>query len=212
LNFTGLARASEQNLAAYKTLGGYILATTLKDLTWESHIRAEKTPFMKRMLKKQISPREYYIYLSNQLAMYHSLEYYAEQKQLFHEIEDIKRVFNIQKDLLMLEKQHGFTVPGSLKSTENYINYISEIQNDPDKLMAHMYVRYFGDLSGGQIIRKLVPGTTYYYDFDCDVNALKMKFAQKLDVSLAEEANVCFQMVTEFLNELEIFLADKTMG
>lgn len=182
------------------------MATSLKDLTWSNHIKAEKTAFMKRMLKRQITPREYYIYLSNQLVMYHSLEHYAEENNLFEGIEDIKRVFNIQEDLISMESEHGFKVPHTLKSTEQYISHITKIQDDPDKLLAHMYVRYFGDLSGGQIIKKLVPGPTYYYEFGERAEALKGIFASKLKVSLADEANTCFIMTIDFLNELERYL------
>jgi len=30
--------------------------------------------------------------------------------------------------------------------------------DDPHKVMAHVYVRHMGDLSGGQMIKKKIPG------------------------------------------------------
>jgi heme oxygenase len=60
-----------------------------------------------------------------------------------------------------------------------------------------------GDLSGGQIIKKLVPGPTNLYEFEGDVEELKTAVRSKLHLGLEEESKVCFAMVQKFLEELE---------
>ena len=60
-----------------------------------------------------------------------------------------------------------------------------------------------GDLSGGQIIKRYVPGSGTYYDFSEDVNVLKEKLRSKLNDLMAEEANKCFDMIYEMFEELE---------
>ena len=47
------------------------------------------------------------------------------------------------------------------------------IKDDADKLMAHVYVRHMGDLSGGQMIAKRVPGEGRMYKFDKGHDELK---------------------------------------
>ena len=46
----------------------------LKELTHQQHMRAEGTGFIKRLLKRQITEYEYYMFMSNQSAMYYVLE------------------------------------------------------------------------------------------------------------------------------------------
>jgi len=73
---------------------------------------------------------------------------------------------------------------------------------DPDKLMAHIYVRHMGDLSGGQMIAKRVPGLGRYYKFDADVNEYKEKIREKINDSMAEEAKICFDYATELFKDM----------
>ena len=60
-----------------------------------------------------------------------------------------------------------------------------------------------GDLSGGQIIKKLIPGPTNLYEFEGDTQDLKNKIREKLHDGLVDEAKICFSMVQNFLEELE---------
>ena len=47
----------------------------------------------------------------------------------------------------------------------------TEVLRDyPEKIMAHIYVRHMGDLSGGQMIRRKVPGLGKMYKFDINKN------------------------------------------
>lgn len=139
--------------------------------------------------------------------MYSMLEHHAEKVGIFEEIEDVKRTMAIAKDLQELETEFGFEIPIHLKSTGDYIDYMNQIGNDKEKLLAHVYVRHMGDLSGGQILKKLIPaGSGHHYKFDRDVNELKDKIREKLHDGLADEARKCFDMVKSFMNELETSL------
>lgn len=180
----------------------------LKDLTWEHHKRAERTAFVHRMLKKEMTPYQYYVYLSNQFLMYTVLEETASNAGILAGLEDIKRSVAMCKDLQELEKEHGFTLPVHLNSTAEYMRYIFKISEDPEKILAHIYVRHMGDLSGGQIIKKYVPGSGEFYKFSEEVDVLKEKIREKLHDGLADEAKVCFDMVTSFMEELEWSFGD----
>ena len=75
---------------------------------------------------------------------------------------------------------------------------------DPQKIMAHVYVRHMGDLSGGQMIAKRIPGSAKFYQFDEDVNVLKDKIRTRLDDSMADEARICFNFATELFKQMAV--------
>jgi len=181
----------------------------LRKLTLENHKNAERTAFLRRILKKNITPYQYYLYLSNQFLMYSALEYYADKLGIFDGVEEVKRSCNLRKDIEELEREYGFETPVVTDAAQEYYEYvINDISEDYVKLLAHLYVRHVGDLSGGQIIKKLVPGSGNHYEFDCDVETLKQKFRKKMDDTLADEAKVCFEMIEKFLKELETRVND----
>lgn len=150
-----------------------------------------------------MTPYQYYVYLSNQLLCYYVLESAASNCGLLDGLESVKRSTNISQDLTELEREYGFDLVTHLKSTDKYINYINSISSEPDRLMAHIYVRHMGDLSGGQMIKKHVPGSGLHYIFNEDVDVLKDKIREKLHDGMADEANTCFNMIHDFFEELE---------
>lgn len=180
----------------------------LKDLTKEAHRSAERTSFMNRMIKKQITPEQYYVYLKNQLLMYTTLELYASAVGLFDDMAALMRSEALLDDVLMMEVGNDFDDAPILASSYEYVKYIQCIKDDRDRLFAHVYVRHMGDLSGGQIIKKLVPGPTNLYEFGEEVDGLKNLVRSKLHDGLEKEAKVCFSMVQKFLEELEEYFDD----
>ena len=86
----------------------------------------------------------------------------------------------------------------------NYSNHLLKIKDDPNKLMAHIYVRHMGDLSGGQMIAKRIPGAGTMYQFDEEVDILKDKIRTKLDDSMADEAKICFDFATELFQQMAV--------
>lgn len=169
----------------------------------ERHKAAERSKFIRRLLNRKITPEQYYVYLSNQLFCYYALEFAAARHGLLNGIDNIKRSSKISKDLSELENEYNLSVVPPLLSTRSYMDYINSISNEPDKLMAHVYVRHMGDLSGGQVIKNLVPGQGMYYQFDGDITVLKEKIREKLHDGMADEANRCFDMISVIFEELE---------
>ena len=86
-------------------------------------------------------------------------------------------------------------------STLKYINYITNRNLSEQQILAHLYVRHMGDLYGGQMIKKVVPGTATMYEFS-NRSELISALRQKLDVNMAAEANECFAFAIELFTEL----------
>jgi len=59
-----------------------------------------------------------------------------------------------------------------------------------------------GDLSGGQMIKKKIPGAGKMYDFDGDVSELKDKIRNIVTDDMAEEAKWVFDSATKLFQEL----------
>ena len=117
-------------------------------------------------------------------------------------IEDIRRTKRIGIDLKELEKTQGLkrTKEQLQPSALEYINYLPTLDND--ELMAHIYVRHFGDMYGGQMIKKRLDFTSgTMYDFD-NVEDLKMKVRSMVGEDMADEANICFKYAAKLFEEL----------
>jgi heme oxygenase len=142
--------------------------------------------------------------------MYSRLERLSVEVGILDGIHEIQRSIQIGKDLNELESKYGFVDVPPLSTTVSYIKYLNKISKDPEKLLAHIYVRHMGDLSGGQIIKRFVPGSGNHYVFATDVNELKEKVRAKLHDGLADEAKVCFNMIKTFMEELETSLDMET--
>jgi heme oxygenase len=80
------------------------------------------------------------------------------------------------------------------------LKYLDSIQNNPKALMAHIYVRHMGDLFGGQALAKLLPGPNNMFKFE-DIPSLIKRVREKLDVSMAEEANLAFDFNIAMIKE-----------
>lgn len=184
------------------------MATRLREITMENHKKAERSQFIGRIIKKTLTPHQYYLYLANMLPMYSVLEEAAGKTDIFKGIGSIKRVNHLKSDVEELEKIHKFRKPFIANATYEYCDYImNHISTDREKLLAHVYVRHMGDLSGGQIIKKMIHGSGKHYTFSGDVVELKKKLGDKLSDDLADEANKCFELVTGFLQELDCHIA-----
>ena len=175
---------------------------SLKELTHEQHRKAETRPFVKVLFSGSVNPKLYATYLKNQHPMYEILEVCAMPHGLFAGLPEIRRAPAILADYIELWGSDNPDSPKIVPVVDEYIKYILSIKHDPKKLMAHIYVRHMGDLSGGQMIAKRVPGSGKYYQFGDNPEAIKEAIRAKLDDSLADEAKVCFEYATKFFEQM----------
>jgi len=173
----------------------------LKELTWENHQKAERTEHARKLLKG-MSPREYHRYIYNQYVQYAVLESRATELGVLEGIERIVRAKNISMDMVELEREHNIqrNVDLLCPVVARYTGHIMSLENKDD-LLAHIYVRHFGDMYGGQMIAKRNPGSGSMYVFE-DVEELKTKVRGMLHDDMADEANRCFEFAMELFEEL----------
>ena len=179
----------------------------LKELTWAMHKSAEAQPFARLLISGKITPQLYLEYLHNQRLIYSYLEASA-ANWLAETLHGVFRSEKILFDIVQLEMMHQLSVqPHAIKpSTSEYINYVYKVSQMPldqqrAKLLPHLYVRHFGDMYGGAMIQKRIPGSGTMYDFD-DKEFLIEALRGELNDGMADEANICFQYATRLFQEL----------
>lgn len=171
--------------------------SNLKELTWEHHKNAERQAFVKEMFSGNITKERYATFLFNQHPQYNLLEVFA----MLHGLVDTRRAPAIHEDYQELWEGNE-NQPPLLPVVKEYMDHLVSIQDDADKLMAHIYVRHMGDLAGGQMIAKKVPGAGRMYKFEEDTDALKEKIRARLSDSMADEAKICFDFATKLFQQM----------
>ena len=174
--------------------------SNIKELTWEHHKKAERCGFVKVLLSGEINPELYATFLWNQYLKYTELEELADKYNLLDGIETVKRKDFILSDFLELWKQKQN--PITFESTNDYISHIRQIRNK-QHIFAHVYVHHMGDLSGGQLISKRVPGQCKMYKFMCDTQELKDQIRARTTDKMSDEASICFQYAIKTFEEIE---------
>lgn len=177
------------------------MANNLKELTRQHHDNAERTEFADMLLGGGIAPKLYQEYLHAQLQNYMVLESAVEIPM---ELEPIFRSTQMEEDLQELESLYDLDeIEDNFQSTIEYSKHIETLRekDDNDSLLAHLYVRHFGDAHGGQIIKKHVPGTGLMYEFE-NRRELIMGVRELLHDEMAEEAKICFEYAERLFHEL----------
>jgi heme oxygenase len=167
---------------------------SLRDAVKEKHDKAEHHRFVKLLMSGYMPTEVYSDFIANQLICYKQLELIAKNAGLLDGIETIARADKIDSDYKDLK------IKGKIyRSSLDYTEYLQTVPKE--KLLAHIYVRHFGDMYGGQMLKKVVPGVASMYDFD-DRSTLIAKVREKLDDSLSDEANVVFEYCLRLFDEV----------
>jgi len=145
---------------------------SLKDLTWDHHQNAERQDFVK-ILMNDIDEELYATFLYNQFPQYELLELLSLPHGLFNDFPELQRKKLILEDFQELWPYEDRT-PNMCPTVKRYLDHLMSIKEDPHKLMAHIYVRHMGDLSGGQIIARKVPGQGKFYVLTLQQNYFKI--------------------------------------
>ncbi|KAE8766069.1 heme oxygenase (biliverdin-producing) [Georgenia thermotolerans] len=177
------------------TLTGAPLSQRLRDGTQDDHRAAESQPFVSALLAGELDVAAYADLAGQQLAIYRALEdggsaMRRDPRGRHLVFSALERVPSIERDLAHL---HG---PGwrdrlrILPATRAYAARLRAVAGHLPEYAAHAYTRYLGDLSGGQIIKRMVQrhygvggdGLTFY-DFPDIPKAkpFKDRYRERLD-------------------------------
>lgn len=175
---------------------------SLKELTAEKHKEAESTPFMKAVFAKNLPHNLWVDWTYQKTLFYGAIEGAAGACGLLRDLPDIQRAFYIWQDF---EAMSGNTRPAFRQIVIDYYNYLLSISKDPNKIMAHLYTWHMGDMFGGQMIKKIVPGNHRALEFN-DAKTLMTNIRAKLDDSMGDEANVAFDWAIRMMRDYDVSL------
>lgn len=152
------------------------ITQTMHAQTREIHKQTERSPFTEK-LRKGTLPEECYVrQLTDQYAVYSTLEeamrkkyYIPGMSQVY--VESLCRAPYLAKDIQSFA-QPEYPLSDAAKA---YVAHLKKLaSHQPNLLLAHAYVLYGGNLSGGFVIKKWVekifPGKAEFYNFDKFIN------------------------------------------
>ncbi|HWA59628.1 MAG TPA: biliverdin-producing heme oxygenase [Gemmatimonadales bacterium] len=203
------------------------LALRLRQETKQNHTEAERSGIMRRLLTRTLDQPTYVALLRNLLPVYEALE----EEMTRHQDDAVVAPFHhpglarseaLRQDLDYLGGSGWRDLP-VLPETQAYVQQIhAAARRDPALLVAHAYVRYLGDLSGGQILKKIIAESfkltggegVSFYEFPAlgDVDAFKHRYRAALDAlappreradSIVQEAIGGFQANSRLFTGLE---------
>lgn len=204
------------------------LATQLREGTKKAHTNAENVGFVKCFLKGVVEKNSYRNLVKNFYFVYSAME---EEIQRHRENPIISKIYfpelnrkqSLEQDLKFYYGNGWREQVAPSSAGKAYVQRIRDISKlEPELLVAHSYTRYLGDLSGGQILKKIAQrgmnltdgeGTAFYeFPEILDEKAFKNNYRQAMnDIPIdqatadriVDEANATFGMNMKMFNELE---------
>lgn len=178
------------------------LSTMLREGTKSAHSLAESASFVKSFLKGVVDRDAYRRLVANLHAVYASMEA-AHRRHQHHPVlgplffPELHRQASLEADLAFFYGPDWRSAVTVSPATRRYVERIATLDaTTPDLLVAHLYTRYLGDLSGGQILAKIAhralglgdEGLAFYrFDAVPDGKAFKERYRRTLDaLPLAE--------------------------
>lgn len=139
-----------------------LLADRLRAETRTLHAQVERSTFMAALLGGRLTRRQYCLLLRNLEPLYTALEdgfsHHASHPGIAPlYFPALFRSATLRRDLSVLQGGHWADELELLPAAVAYVRHMQALaQHAPGRLAAHAYVRYLGDLSGGQILKALV--------------------------------------------------------
>ncbi len=139
------------------------LSVELRTSTAQAHEAAEHSTFITRLLAGEGSVADFAFLTAQMLPVYQALEA-AVARHAAHPYvaavhdEGLVRAGRLASDLAVLRDRTGQPLDAflpELPATAGYVDRLRGIAS-PEEVLAHHYVRYLGDLSGGQVVARLV--------------------------------------------------------
>lgn len=186
------------------------LAERLRTATATIHAEAERAGIMRELVRGRLGRGAYCGLLRNLYEIYATLEAALDGHAVHpflsaFELQGLRRRAALTADLRALHGERWEVELGVAAATGQYVRRLRVLDRDrAELLVAHAYVRYLGDLSGGQILRRVVADSlhlaegagTAFYEFSDDAAALADRFRTWLD-SIRADATVVDDIVAE---------------
>jgi len=185
------------------------LAASLREGTAAAHKNAERAAFIKQFFKGELKRDEYARFLAGLYPVYDAMEYALTRLRdhalvgPFH-MPEMFRCETLASDIRFFLGADWHPARTATPGSRAFADRVAEVANhDPVLLVAHVYTRFLGDLSGGQLMGRTAQkslgletdeGLSFYrFDRIADVDAFKQAFRAKLDampLDAAEKARV----------------------
>ncbi len=203
------------------------LSLSLREGTKDSHRLAEKTPFIRSFFAGTLSLDMYRDFLVQLHFIYDSLE---KAQMMQHKNDMVSKIYfpslfrseAIRKDLNYYFNGDDWKFRSANAATRTYTTRIKTIAQEwPAGLVAHLYTRYLGDLSGGQALKRIISRSfnlldgdgLSFYEFDqiSDHSQFKNEYRLRLDsmqigeedtTKMVTEANYAFQLNSAVFSEI----------
>ncbi|NXA47717.1 HMOX1 oxygenase, partial [Nothocercus julius] len=204
------------------------LSELMKEATKEVHEQAENTPFMKNFQKGQVSLHEFKMVTASLYFIYSALEEEIEHNKnnpVYAPVyfpSELHRKAALEKDLEYFYGSNWKEEIPCPEATQKYVERLHYVgRKHPELLVAHAYTRYLGDLSGGQVLKKIaqkalqLPSTgegLAFFTFDGVSNATKFKQLYRsrmnaLEMDVATKKRVLEEAKKAFLLNIHVFEA-----
>ncbi len=206
------------------------LAGLLREGTKKSHTMAENTGFVACFLKGVVEKTSYRKLISDLYFVYQAME-----EEIDRLVEDnhpvikfigFKELFRketLENDLRFYYGDNWNNEINISESAQEYVNRIRLVAKEsPELLVGHHYTRYIGDLSGGQILKKIAKKAMNlegenglcFYEFKLikDEKEFKRSYSEtlnnlpidkKIADKIVQEANEAFLYNMKMFKELE---------
>ncbi|WP_435738181.1 biliverdin-producing heme oxygenase [Cellulosimicrobium sp. PMB13] len=137
------------------------LSLRLREGTRPEHEQAEGSGFVEKLMSGRLDVAAYADLAAQQWAIYGALEaasaaIRADAQGATLVFDELTRTPEIEKDLAFLVGPDWAERITVRPATEQYVARLREIGGSLPAYAAHAYTRYLGDLSGGQIIKRML--------------------------------------------------------
>ncbi|NLU84962.1 biliverdin-producing heme oxygenase [Rhodococcus sp. HNM0569] len=146
------------------------LAERIRSGTADAHRDAEESRFVEALLGGELTSEGYAELLAQSWFVYRELEEagraHADDPVVAPFLSDaLLRVPALEADLAFVRGPQWRETAVARPAAQAYVARLREVAfDDPALFVAHHYIRYMGDLSGGQIIRRRVSDAYGYQD------------------------------------------------
>ncbi|XP_005374722.1 PREDICTED: heme oxygenase 1 [Chinchilla lanigera] len=215
------------------------LSEAIKEATKEVHTQAENTEFMRNFQKGQVTREGFKLVMASLYHIYTALEEEIERirdSPAFAPVyfpEELHRRAALEQDMAFwYGPRWRLAIPCS-PATSCYVQRLHEVGHaEPELLVAHAYTRYLGDLSGGQVLKKIaqkalgLPGsgeglafftfpgvpnaTTFKQLYRARMNSLEM--TPEVRRRVLDEAKAAFLLNIQLFEELQGLLTPESQN